>query len=111
MSIGNIVTPSWSLSDVYYIHGLAMDLTSVGKICDFGYNVYFTPSECFVQDRTTQKVIEIGRRQGELYVLNQFKESIVAASSVHLSLFHLSSSSSSPCVYGILVWDMFLHLV
>jgi len=43
----------------------------------------------------SQKVIKIGRRQGGLYVLNQFKESIVAPCSVDLSSFCLSSSSSA----------------
>jgi len=82
--IGTIVTPSpLSLSDVYYI------------LCDSRFNVCFSPFECYVHDRTYQKVIEIGRRQCELYVLNQFKESIVVASSVNLSSFRLSSSSSS----------------
>jgi len=45
-SIGIIVTPSLSLSDVYYIPSLAMNLVSVKKIYYFGYNVYFSPSEC-----------------------------------------------------------------
>ena len=41
----------------------------VRKNCDFGYDVFFSPFECFVQDRIYQKVIKIGRRQGILYVL------------------------------------------
>jgi len=48
----------------------------------------------FVQDGTSQKVIKIGLREGGLYVLNQFKQSIVVGSSVDLSLFRLSSSPS-----------------
>jgi len=92
-SIGTIVTPSLSLYDVYYIPSLAMNLVFVGKCCDSGYNVYLSSSERFVQDRTSQKVIKIGCKQGELYVLNQFKESIVATSSVDLSSFNFTSSS------------------
>jgi len=42
--IGTIATPSLSLSDVYYIPGLAMNVVSIGKICDSEYNVYFNPS-------------------------------------------------------------------
>ena len=71
-----------------------MNLASVGKICDSGYNVLFSPSACFVQDRQSQKMIGIGSRQRGLYVLNQFKDSSVAASSVDLSSFWLSRSSS-----------------
>jgi len=50
-----------SLFDVYYIHGLAMNLAYVAKICEYGYNVYFSLFEYFIQDRTSHKVIEIGR--------------------------------------------------
>jgi len=91
--IGTIVTPSLSLYDVYYILGLAMNLASIGKISDFGYNLCFSISKCFVQDHTSHEVIEIVHRQGGLNVLNHFKEPIVATSSVDLSSFHLSSCS------------------
>jgi len=50
--IGTIATPSLSLYDVYYIAGLAMNLAFVGKICEFGYNVYFTSFKCFVHDQS-----------------------------------------------------------
>ena len=46
--IGTITIPSLSLSDIYYIPGLTLNLASIGKICDSGYNVCFSPSECFV---------------------------------------------------------------
>jgi len=51
--IGIIATTFLSLFDVYYIPCLTMNLAFVGKICDFGNNVYLTPSKCFVQDRTS----------------------------------------------------------
>jgi len=50
---GTIATPSLSFSDVYCIRGLAMNLAVIGKIYDFGYNVYVFSSECFVQDCTS----------------------------------------------------------
>jgi len=55
-----------------------------------------SPSKCFVQDRTSHKVIGLFHRPGGLYVLNQFNDSIVAISIVDISSFHLSSSFSSP---------------
>jgi len=67
--IGTIAIPSLSLSAIYYIPDLPTNLASVGKIYDSGYNVYFSTYECFIHDRTSQKVIKIGRRQGILYVL------------------------------------------
>jgi len=71
-----------------------MNLSFVWKICDSGYNVCFSPSKCFVHDHTSQKVIEIDYREDKLYVLNQFKKSIVTTSNMDLSLFHLFFSYS-----------------
>ncbi|GJU40569.1 uncharacterized mitochondrial protein-like protein [Tanacetum coccineum] len=38
-SVGSISTPSVSLSDVYYIPNLTMNLASVGQICNSGYDM------------------------------------------------------------------------
>ncbi|KAI3815242.1 hypothetical protein L1987_14903 [Smallanthus sonchifolius] len=69
--VGSVSTPYVSLNDVYYIPKLALNLAS---------------------DQHTQRVIGIGRRVEDLYVLEELKVSTpgVAASSVDLSSFHLS---------------------
>ncbi|XP_038680973.1 uncharacterized protein LOC119981907 [Tripterygium wilfordii] len=54
----------------------------VGGICDFGYDVLFTPSSCRVQDPSTSRMIGSGRRVGGLY---------------HLQSLHLPSSHPSFC--------------
>ena len=92
--VGSIVTPYISLTDVYYIPTLALNLASVSQLCKSGCWVFFSDTFCCVQDIRSQKVIGIGRRLGELYVLEQLHLADVAASSVDLSSFRLSHSSS-----------------
>ncbi|KAJ9562057.1 hypothetical protein OSB04_007217 [Centaurea solstitialis] len=70
--VGSVVTPQLSLSDVYYIPTLALNLVS---------------------DPRTRKVIGIGHKLGDLYVVDELRVSGVAASSVDLSYFRLSHSS------------------
>ena len=92
--VGSIVTPYISLTDVYYIPTLALNLASVSQLCKSGCWVFFSDTFCCVQDIRSQKVIGIGRRLGELYVVEQLHVADVAASSVDLSSFRLSPSSS-----------------
>ncbi|TLX66533.1 hypothetical protein E9993_23400, partial [Labilibacter sediminis] len=92
--VGSIVTPYISLSDVYFIPTLALNLVSVSQLCKSGCWVFFSDEFCCVQDARSRKVIGIGRRLGDLYVLEQLHAADVAASSVDLSSFHLSPKSS-----------------
>ncbi|KAL8097944.1 hypothetical protein AgCh_030896 [Apium graveolens] len=68
--VGSVATPNVSLSDLYYVPNLKMNLVS---------------------DPRSHKVIGIGRRQGGLYVLDELKVSNVGASTVDLSSFHLNT--------------------
>ena len=65
-SIGSIVTPnlSLSLSHVYHISNLTLNLVYVGQLCDSCNIVTFSSSSCFVQDLQSQKLIGIGHRKG-----------------------------------------------
>ena len=92
--IGSVHTSRLSLPDVYHIPSLTLNLVSVGQLCDSSLTVLFTSTNCCVQDPRSRKVIGTGRREGGLYVLNELKVSDVAASSVDLSSFRLSHSSS-----------------
>lgn len=93
--VGSIRTPHLSLSNVYCIPKLAMNLVSVSQLCDSGYSIHFSSTACHVQDPQSKKLIGTGRRQGGLYVLDKLIIPDVAASGVNLSSFHLNSSSSS----------------
>ncbi|KAJ9548119.1 hypothetical protein OSB04_020662 [Centaurea solstitialis] len=92
--VGSVVTPQLSLSDVYYIPTLALNLVSVSQLCKTGYWVFFSDYLCCVQDPRSRKVIGIGHKLGDLYVVDELRVSGVAASSVDLSSFRLSHSSS-----------------
>jgi len=67
--IGSVSTSHITLSDVYYIPNLNLNLVSVSKLCNSGNWVFFSDSVCIVQDQHSQNVIGIGRKLGELYVL------------------------------------------
>jgi len=98
--VGSVVTPHLSLPNVYLIPKLKLNLASVGQICDSGdYLVMFSGSFCCVQDLQSQKLIGTGRRENELYILDELKVPVAAAAAaittVDLSSFRLSLSSSS----------------
>ena len=59
--VGSIVTPYISLTDVYYIPTLALNLASVSQLCKSGCWVFFSDSFCCVQDIRSRRVIGIGR--------------------------------------------------
>ena len=48
--VGFVVTPNISLSNVYYILKLKLNLVAVGQLCDYGDLVTFSSCYCFVQD-------------------------------------------------------------
>ncbi|GJU32336.1 uncharacterized mitochondrial protein-like protein [Tanacetum coccineum] len=94
--IGSVDTPFVSLSDVYYIPSLTMNLAYVSKICDFGCDVNFSVFNCCIYDRKTQKVVGKGHWKGNLYILDHFRDiHDTASSSVDLSSFWLNHSSST----------------
>ncbi|GJR33249.1 retrovirus-related pol polyprotein from transposon TNT 1-94 [Tanacetum coccineum] len=96
VGIGSVDTSSIALSNVYYIPILTMILTSVSRICDSGCDVNFSVSDCCIYDRKTQEVVGKGHRQGDLYVLDHFRDiHDTASSSVDLSSFWLNRSSSA----------------
>ena len=88
---------SLSLSNVYHILNLTLNLASIGQLCDSGNLVTFSSSSCFVQDLQSHKVIGTSHRKGGLYVLDELKVQATAAAIaiVDLSSFHLSPSSFS----------------
>jgi hypothetical protein len=66
---GSISLPNLSLSNAYLIPKLNFNLISIGQLCDLGYEVIFSSSECRVQDPRTGQLIRIGRKIGRLYEL------------------------------------------
>ena len=61
--IRNVHTENISLSDVYCIPKLAMNLTSVGQLCDSGNSANFFPNTCYIQDLKPKEVIGTCHRE------------------------------------------------
>jgi hypothetical protein len=97
VGVGSVVTPHMSLPNIYLIPNLKLNPASVGQLCDSGDNlVIFSSFFCCVQDLQSQKLIGTGRRENGLYILDELKVSVpTVATTVDLSSFHLSPSSSS----------------
>ncbi|KAL5844545.1 hypothetical protein ACOSQ3_010599 [Xanthoceras sorbifolium] len=93
--VGSVVTFQLSLSNIYHIPKLTMNLVSVSQLCDSSYSMFFTSTSCHVQDLQSKKLIGIGRRSGGLYVLDELRLPAFAAPSVDLFSFRLCPSSSS----------------
>lgn len=72
-----------------------MNLSSISQLCDLGYSVLFIFTQCYVQDPQFGSMIGTGRKQGELYLLDELKVPNVVASIVDLSPFHLNFAFSS----------------
>ena len=43
---GTVATSNLSLFDTYFVPNLALNLVSVGQLCDLGFNVLFIPRGC-----------------------------------------------------------------
>lgn len=54
---GSVCTSHLSLSNVYCIPKVIMDLVFVSQLCDFGYYVHFSSTSCHVQDPQSQRLI------------------------------------------------------
>jgi len=99
VGVGSVVTSHLSLPNVYLILKLKLNLASVGQICDSSdYLIMFSSSFYCVQDLQSQKLIGTDRRENGLYILDELKVSVatvVATTTVDLSFFRLSPSSSN----------------
>jgi hypothetical protein len=98
--VGFIITPHSSLPNVYLISKLRLNLASICQLCKSGnYLVIFSFSFCCVHDLQYQKLIKIDRKEKGLYILDESKVLVVivavTTTSVDLSYFHLTPSSSS----------------
>ena len=74
--IGTVNTANLSLSNTYFIPSLALNLVSVGQLCDLGLNVLFSPHGCQVQDLQTGQILGTGRKVGRLFELTSFRLSL-----------------------------------
>ncbi|CAL5429371.1 unnamed protein product [Camellia sinensis] len=92
-SVGSISCSHLSLSPVFYVPHLSLSLISISQLSDSGFDVVFSSSHCVVQDRVSKRQIGIGRRVGELYILESLHVPL-EVSSTALSSFCLNNKSS-----------------
>jgi len=94
--IGFVIIPHLSLSTVYLILNLTLNLTSVSQIYDSGdYLVIFSFFYFCVQDLQSQKLTGTGRKEKRLYILDELKVLVNVATNVDLTSFCWSPSSSN----------------
>ncbi|CAL5399137.1 unnamed protein product [Camellia sinensis] len=67
--VGSISTSHLSLSHVYLMPALTLNLISISQLCEHGLTITFSPSGCLVQDPRTGQTLGIGRKHGRLYEL------------------------------------------
>jgi hypothetical protein len=82
--VGSISTPNLSVSDVFCVPKLHLNLLSVGQLTELGLNLFFSSRGCLVQDSRTGQIVGTARKVGRLFELT--------------SLHFLSSSVSTPVI-------------
>uniref|UniRef100_A0A2N9HMZ1 Integrase catalytic domain-containing protein n=1 Tax=Fagus sylvatica TaxID=28930 RepID=A0A2N9HMZ1_FAGSY len=92
--VGSISTPNLSISDVFCVHKLHLNLLSVGQLTELGLNLFFSSRGCLVQDSRTGQIIGSARKVGRLFELTSlhFPSSSVSApvivASASIELWH-----------------------
>jgi hypothetical protein len=92
--VGSISTPNLSISDVFCVPKLHLNLLSVGQLTELGLNLLFSSRGCLVQDSRTGQIVGSARKVGRLFELTSlhFPSSSVSApviaASASIELWH-----------------------
>uniref|UniRef100_A0A2N9HUB6 Integrase catalytic domain-containing protein n=1 Tax=Fagus sylvatica TaxID=28930 RepID=A0A2N9HUB6_FAGSY len=92
--VGSISTPNLSVSDVFCVPKLHLNLLSVGQLTELGLNLFFSSRGCLVQDSRTGQIIGTARKVGRLFELTSlhFPSSSISApviaASASIELWH-----------------------
>lgn len=65
--VGDVSTDNLLLCDTFLVPQLALNLISVGQLCELGLDVCFSNSGCYVQDPKSGEILGTGRRVGRLF--------------------------------------------
>ena len=91
----DIFDPNLSISDAFLIPKLALNLISMGQLCELGLGVYFSHHGCLVQDPHSGQVLGKGREVGRLFEAislnipaNGFRHSSIAATVLYSDILH-----------------------
>jgi hypothetical protein len=92
--VGSISTPNLSVSDVFYVPKLHLNLLSVGQLTEFGLNLFCSSRGCLVQNSWTGQIVGTARKVGQLFEFTSlhFPSSSVSApviaDSASIELWH-----------------------
>uniref|UniRef100_A0A2N9HB99 Integrase catalytic domain-containing protein n=1 Tax=Fagus sylvatica TaxID=28930 RepID=A0A2N9HB99_FAGSY len=92
--VGSISTPNLSVSDVFCVPKLHLNLLSVGQLTELGLNLFFSSRGCLVQDSQTGQIVGTARKVGRLFELTSFHlpsssvSAPVIAASASIELWH-----------------------
>uniref|UniRef100_A0A2N9GH63 Integrase catalytic domain-containing protein n=1 Tax=Fagus sylvatica TaxID=28930 RepID=A0A2N9GH63_FAGSY len=92
--VGSISTPNLSVSDVFCVPKLHLNLLSVDQLTELGLNLFFSSRGCLMQDSRTGQIIGTTRKVGRLFELTflHFPSSSVSApviaASASIKLWH-----------------------
>ena len=56
--------------NVLYMDGLKHNLPSISQLCDKGFKIEFNKNCCLISEVISSKVFHIGKRIGNIYMLN-----------------------------------------
>jgi hypothetical protein len=99
--VGSISTPNLSVSDVFCVPKLHLNILSVGQLTELGLNMFFSSRGCLVQDSQTGQIVGTARKVRRLFELTSLHlpsssvsaPVIAAFASIKLSYSHLGHVS------------------
>ena len=119
--LGNVSTPTLSVSNVYQIPKLTHNLLSVGQLSELGFSLTFSSTGVVVHDSQTGQIVGTARKVGRLFelIFLHLSSSCLPASAVSeqstssLALWHSRRSLPPLCLSLPLLLLMFLlmHLM
>ena len=71
--VGNVDTSTLYIPDIYLVPHLALNLNSVGQLCDLGLDLHFSKQYGCVQDPRTGQKVGTGCKIGTLFELESLK--------------------------------------
>ena len=58
------------IENVLYVDGLKHNLLSISQLCDKGFKIEFNNNCCRISEAMSNEVVHIGKRIGNIYMLN-----------------------------------------
>ena len=58
------------IENVVYIDGLKHNLLSISQLCDKGFKIEFNKNYCLISEAMSGEIVHIGKRIGNIYMLN-----------------------------------------